>query len=210
MAHEQEKQKYDKSYYYGKNSNYVFGYRNMRLELFWNRRLRILNRFADSGRLLDAGCAFGYFMKRLEKKFDVYGIDISEYAVSETRKLIERPEHAVCGDVQEHVPFSEPFDVITAFDIIEHLSDPRAALISIEKALKDGGLLYLEIPLAETLINRDIAHYYKPLEEWKQMLYDMGFRPRFMQTYYTIGFRIVMIPTHRFVNYCAIVAEKAR
>jgi len=204
----EKKQRYDEWYYRGRNSNYIFWYNNLKFEIFWRRRQKILNKITDSGKLLDVGCAFGFFIKLLENKFEVYGIDISEYAIKQAKRLISKPDHLKCFDVHKGILFDERFDVITAFDIMEHISDPLPIFIFFNESLKKGGNLYLELPLSKTLINRDVGHYYSTLKNWTSILNQAGFKPWFIQGYYTIGLRIVMFPTGRFINYCSIIAKK--
>ena len=147
-------------------------------------------------------------MKLLEKKFEVYGIDISEYVIEQAKKVISNPRCLKCLDVQKEMSFNEQFDVITAFDIMEHLTHPLSVFINLNKSLKKEGSLYLELPVAKTLINRDSMHHYRSLKQWIDFLGQAGFKPHFIQPYYTIGLRAVMIPTRRFANYCAIIAKK--
>jgi len=198
---------YDKLYYRGRGSNYIFGYRNLRSRLFWRRRLKVLAKISPSGRLLDIGCAFGFFIKILEKKYQVYGIDISEYAIKQARNLVSHPEYLKCCDVTQGIPFRDKFNVITAFDIIEHIAEPLTVFKIIRPSLAEAGSLYLELPLSKTLIDFDRGHHYRPLEEWLNLLSSAGFKPNFMQTYYTVGLRGVMIPAKRRMNYASIVVK---
>lgn len=201
-------QVYDKDYYRGKRSNYIFWYKNLKSGFFWRRRLKFLSKIASSGRLLDAGCAFGFFLKLLDKDFEVYGVDISSYAIEQARNLVSNPSNLKVFDVRKGLPFDVKFDVITAFDIMEHINEPAQVFSTLNDCLKAKGYLYFEVPLKDTLINRDIGHLYRPLEAWLDFLKQAGFEPKLIQTYYTIGFRAIMISTQRFVNYCAIIAEK--
>lgn len=204
----ERKQIYDERYFRGRKSNYIFGYSNLRFSVFWRRRLKLLNRVANSGRLLDIGCAFGFFIKMLEKDFEVYGIDISEYAIEQTKRLISNPKNIKCFDVKRGIPFDEKFDVITALDILEHIFEPESVFNFLNASLKNDGYLYMELPLSSTLINSDVGHCYRSLKEWIDILKKAGFKPEFIQTYYTIGFRAIAIPTSRFINYCSIIAKK--
>ena len=204
----QEKQVYDKSYYRGRHSNYIFWYHNLKYHIFWARRLGILKKAATSGKILDVGCAFGFFIKLLEKEFKVYGIDISSYAIEKAANVVSHPERVKCCDIHHGIPFNETFDAITAFDIMEHIRDPVNVFSILHKALKKGGSLYLEFPIAKTLVNFDRGHYYRPLEKWINYLRQAGFKLWSTKYYYTVGLRAVMIPAIRNVNYCSIVVKK--
>lgn len=188
----------------------MFGYANLRPRFFWLRRLRILNEFASGGRLLDVGCAFGIFIKHLEKIFEVYGVDISEYAVKQAQALLKCPERIKAHDINLALPFNGQFDVVTAFDVLEHLSDPAVAIKNLHNALKSGGYLFIELPTQSTLIDCEMLHYYKPLATWVELLAQAGFNVLSVRTYYTVGFRVIMIPSGRIANYCSIIARKAK
>lgn len=201
-------QVYKKAYYAGLNSNYIFWYGNMRHKIFWRRRIATLKKFIHKGRVLDVGCAFGFFIKFLDKEFDVYGVDVSEYAAKRAEALLGEKDRIKCCDVQNGITFGGKFDAVTAFDIMEHTHNPQAVLSVIHSALNDKGILYLEFPFAETLIGFDKGHYYRPLNEWLGYLEQAGFKLRQVRNYYTIGFRAFMFPAKRMANYSSIVAER--
>lgn len=201
---------YDKYYYQGRNSNYIFWYSNLRFSLFWRRRLKILNQLATCGKLLDVGCAFGFFLKLLQKRFEAYGIDMSEYAIRQARNILSRPEIVTAFNVEKGLPFEVKFDVITAFDVMEHIYEPLPVLITLKNALKKDGHLYMELPIRNTLVDREKMHYYKSLETWIALLHKAGLTMCQIYTYYTIGLRMILIPRKKGnINYCAIVAKKS-
>ena len=90
------------------------------------------------GTLLDIGCAMGILLEEAKKiGFKVQGVDISKDAVAYCRKK---------GlSVSTKWPSSK-FDVITAFEIIEHERDPLAMVRHIHKLLNKGGLVLITTP----------------------------------------------------------------
>jgi len=72
-------------------------------------------------RILDIGCAFGAFLGALDTRWQLYGMDVSEYAISQARTRLPRAHLDVVHDGV--IPFHEPFDVITAWDVIEHIPE---------------------------------------------------------------------------------------
>lgn len=191
----------------GKDSNYIFGYEGLRSKIFWKRRIKILKEMVSSGKILDIGCALGFFIKIIERDFEVHGLDISEYAVGNAKNIVSRPERIKCCDINEGIPFDGKFDVVTAFDIFEHVECPTTAFNFVNKSLKPNGYFYLELPFSKTIINRDLGHFYRSLEVWLGFLSQAGFKPLRVKTYYTVGLRCVMIPSKRFGNYCSIIAK---
>ncbi len=58
-----------------------------------------------------------------------------------------------------------PFDAVTAWDVIEHLDDPRAALAAVRERLRPGGWLFVSSPDAGSLVGRALGrhwHYIDP------------------------------------------------
>lgn len=130
---------YDCGYYHGDAyEDYAFE----KLRRNFLGKVRFVKKFCDSGRLLDVGCALGFFVKVAEDEgFDAYGIDFSEYAVGEARKMVG--DKVVCGDVEKGLPFKTNFfDVVTAWDLLEHLKSPDLFLKRCSRVLKDDGLAF--------------------------------------------------------------------
>ena len=109
-------------------------------------RLAAIKKLTDGRRLLDVGCATGFFMEAAaEEGFDVRGVEFSTVAISLARRDIR--DRIVCGDVNVlQSRGSEKFDVVTAFDIIEHVQNPANFLADIREALLPGGLLAISSP----------------------------------------------------------------
>lgn len=74
-------------------------------------------------RVLDAGCAKGFLVEALrDRGIEAFGVDISEYAISEVRPDI-RPYCRVGSLVD---PLSERYDLITCIEVLEHLTEEEA------------------------------------------------------------------------------------
>lgn len=126
--------------------------------------LQGVKRFKSSGKLLDVGCATGLFM--LEAKgngFDVYGVDVSDYAVKIAKSRFGRK---VKNSSIEQVSYkSGSFDVITLFDVIEHLKDPIQVLKKLGYYLKDDGIIVINTGDADSLLAKIQGkdwHYFIP------------------------------------------------
>ncbi len=106
------------------------------------RYLHRLKKHTPTGRLLDGGCATGLFMSHAANHgFDVYGFDISDYAVNLAQKRHpNRVKKSTVTQVRYRKSF---FNVITLFDVVEHLKDPRHDLIHLTQFLKPNGLLVI-------------------------------------------------------------------
>lgn len=117
-------------------------------------------------RVLDIGCAFGKFLSSLNPNWDLYGIDLSEYAVSKARENLPNA-HILVSSAME-IPFEESFDVITAFDVIEHLQDLDQAAKSISSRLSLNGSFIFVVPVYDgplgpiiRTLDKDTTHIHR-------------------------------------------------
>jgi len=117
--------------------------RDMKIEHFKRRLERILPRVHE-GRLLDIGCSCGYFMEvAAASGFEVEGLEFSRTAIAAADPAI-RP-HILCSSVDEFEG-SQTYDLITAFDLIEHVPQPKEFLKKIRRLLAPGGWLAMATP----------------------------------------------------------------
>ena len=106
-------------------------------------RTDFLPRVAPPARLLDVGCGAGEFMS-IAKGFgsDVEGIDISEASAEICRS---RGLDARAGDFVTE-PFDGKYDLITMWDVVEHLREPVAFFDRTRSLLSERGILFTKIP----------------------------------------------------------------
>ena len=109
---------------------------------FKDRLGQIESRVGARGRLLDYGCAVGLMVKvAAESGWEAVGYERSEWAAQYGRKNFGLD--IVLGDGQNVPRFEGRFDVVTMWDVVEHLEHPRAVLETVSGWLKPGGLLAL-------------------------------------------------------------------
>jgi len=115
------------------------------------------------GRLLDVGCAAGYFADEARKVgWQVVGCDISEYATRHAERLGIR---VIRGDFVSADFGGEVFDLITLFNVIEHLPEPRRVATKLYRLLKPGGVLAVETWDRDSMVARVLGrrwHQYTP------------------------------------------------
>jgi SAM-dependent methyltransferase len=103
------------------------------------RTLRRIRRYHSSGRLLELGCAYGFFLLEAQKYFAVQGVEVSRFAAEQAtaRGL------TVQAAPFETLELSPGVDVVCLFDCIEHLLDPFAYLQKIHGLLAEDGIVVL-------------------------------------------------------------------
>ena len=135
---------YSEGYYTGTSAavfaNYLGEERLRRADArrkLWSLRRRM----PGSGRLLDVGCAAGFFLVEARRYFEPQGVEISEYSSGVARERFGL--NVFTGTLQNAKFAPNSFDAITMWDVIEHLPNPKAVLIEASRILKPGGSLVL-------------------------------------------------------------------
>lgn len=110
------------------------------------KRLRAIERHQSSGLLLDVGCGSGDFLNQVYRSdhWDAVGIEPSSKAYMIARDRL--PFEIFHGSLEEFDPFPNTFDVVTLWNVLEHLPNPVDDLRHISQMLKVGGLLVISIP----------------------------------------------------------------
>jgi 2-polyprenyl-3-methyl-5-hydroxy-6-metoxy-1,4-benzoquinol methylase len=87
-------------------------------------------------KVLDVGCAYGFTTRILAGLgYDTCGVDISGYGAKQG-KILADSQFVVC-DAQTNMPFTtETFDLVTCFDVLEHLPFPEKAIENMFKVCK--------------------------------------------------------------------------
>jgi 2-polyprenyl-3-methyl-5-hydroxy-6-metoxy-1,4-benzoquinol methylase len=119
--------------------------RGQRLEA--QSRFATIRKFAGfkGKRCLEVGCATGEFSALLHQNgFEVTGIDISEEAIRHAKSRFRDIDFR-CGDVAS-VEREGKFDLICAFEVIEHVLSPRTFLDQLARVLSKNGVLVLSTP----------------------------------------------------------------
>jgi SAM-dependent methyltransferase len=108
------------------------------------------------GRLLDLGCWVGFLLAEArERGWETVGVEPSAFAAAYARDrlgLDVRQEDLFAADLP-----AGSFDAVVLGDVIEHLIDPAAALDRIATLLAPGGVLYLALPDAGSLLARRLG-----------------------------------------------------
>jgi len=117
------------------------------LEEKWEYR-RALRQVQAGDRVLDIGCGAGFFLE-LARKRGAIGVGI-ETAPSARAQAVSRGFEVHDADVAEaSAQIGQNFDVVCAFQVLEHVPDPVAFAQAMADRARPGGTLILAVPNAE-------------------------------------------------------------
>ncbi|HUO87266.1 MAG TPA: class I SAM-dependent methyltransferase [Thermoanaerobaculia bacterium] len=140
---------------------------------------RVLDRLGERGggrRLLDVGCSYGAFLELArERGYRVAGVELSRKAADYAER--ERGLDVFRGTLEEARLPAASFDLVTLWDVVEHLDRPVETLVEVRRVLAPGGTLMLFTINQRSLINR-VGHllYRASLDRFERLptlLYDV-------------------------------------
>ena len=110
---------------------------------------RFVGKRADA-HVLEAGCGFGGNLPLLEGYGKVYAFEFNERAREFAARQTAGP--VAYGALPDEIGFGDrKFDLIVILDVLEHIEDDLASLISLRDRLSDGGTLLVTVPAVPAL-----------------------------------------------------------
>ncbi len=125
--------------------------------------------------VLDAGCACGHLTAALrDLGIEAYGIDISQYAISQCRADL-RPYCAACS-LSAELPghFPSRFDLVTTIEVVEHMAENEARLAIRRLTGCSDRIIFSSSPDNHDEVTHINVH---PLEYWIARFAEAQFRP---------------------------------
>ena len=113
------------------------------------------------GTLLDVGCGEGVFVNYAQQNgFHAFGIDFSQDSIDAGKRLFGLKTTYRCAlqEVAEKTGVSQ-FDVITSFEVLEHLENPKKFLAGLSRLLKKDGALVISVPYRDKWPLREFNDY---------------------------------------------------
>jgi len=116
----------------------------------YNELLDYFEQFRKTGKLIDVGCGIGYFLEEAKKRgWEVYGTEYTDEAI----KICEAKGIIMKKGVLNPADFeASSFDVITSFEVLEHINNPQQEIENFNTILRSGGLVYLTTPNWNSLL----------------------------------------------------------
>jgi len=112
------------------------------------RAMRVMRTVPRGSSVLDVGCGRGVFLEILAKRgYRCLGIERSEASGRDAKKRVD----VKIGNFEELDLPGESFDLVTFWQVIEHLQHPKNAIVESQRILKPGGKMLIQAPNPESL-----------------------------------------------------------
>ncbi len=155
----------------------------------------LLRRFFPTARnLFEIGCGTGLVLSAVADHFPqmaVAGSDVYPEGLAYAKKRVDRA--SLYQMDARHIPFFEEFDIIGAFDVLEHIDEDGLALAQMFRAVRRGGGVIVSVPQHQTLWGHgdDRAKHKRRYsrQELLQKVGNAGFR-----VLYTTSFFFFLLP----------------
>lgn len=139
------------------------------------------------GKLLELGCAYGFFLAEAKAHFEVSGIEVSDSAVRFCRARGFDVEGGTL--TEEYIGRRPPFDAVVMLDVIEHLMEPDRVLELLCKAMKPGGTLLLSTGDWDSVLSRIMGRHWRLMTPPQHTFF---FSPRTMSAMLArVGFNVI-------------------
>jgi 2-polyprenyl-3-methyl-5-hydroxy-6-metoxy-1,4-benzoquinol methylase len=174
--------------YAGKTKNQVY---NPLTKNSYFQVLKLLNSYGGGKTILDVGCGNGAFLDAaMEQGYDIKGIELSQSAIDIANRF-NLPVKKI--DFFSTEIESSSFDILTMFEVIEHLPEPVLFLQRAEHVVKRGGLIYITTPNYNSLdrrildknwsvFHREHLTYFTPATLIKAVERNTGFEVLYIET----------------------------
>ena len=135
----------------------------------YHELLDTFEKYRKTGKILDVGCGIGYFLEEAKNRgWDVHGTEFTSDAVNICRdKGISMTE----GVLNVGYYKLEDFDVLTSFEVIEHIHNPLEEIHKFNQLLRKGGLLYVTTPNFNSFLRYLLKSKYNVISFPEHLLY---------------------------------------
>jgi len=161
-------------------------------------RRRRVERHLSSGRLLDVGCGDGRFVQHMARHgWEATGLDFSPSAIVYARRSPSGGRF-VQGTLEDYACPGASLDLITLWQVLEHIGEPRRLVRRCHSLLRPGGVLVAAVPNIEGLSARIAGERWWGLDVPRHLVhYTPGTLCGSLES---AGFRIVRV-RHRSIQY---------
>lgn len=104
-----------------------------------------------TARILDVGCGTGGMLQMLAEFGRAEGLDSSAQGLALCRDRLGPEVQLHLGQLPDGIPAGRTYNLVTAFDVLEHIPDVVEALVAVRRALAPGGTLVCTVPAYQFL-----------------------------------------------------------
>ncbi len=115
-----------------------------------------------NAKIFDFGCGSGYLVGELQKMgYDTYGLDFEKYAIDYGLNQGINNLKLATGEKIDYP--DETFNIVTAFDVLEHIENEKPIIKELVRILKPGGKMIISVPAYMWLwgVQDDISHHFR-------------------------------------------------
>lgn len=159
--------------------------------------------YRKTNKILDVGCGIGYFLDvAKERGWEVHGTEYTDKAIE---ICSSKGIHMQKGVLNAENYEPESFDIVTSFEVIEHINNPREELKNIVNLMRKGGAFYITTPNFNSLLRYHLKadynivtwpehlSYYTP-QTLTKLLKKVGLKKKFIET---TGFSFTRLKTSK-------------
>ena len=124
----------------------------------YNELLDYFEPYRKTNNLLDIGCGMGYFLEEAKKRgWDVFGTEFTDAAI----KICKQKDISMKKGVFNPKNYKiKAFDIITSFEVIEHINNPLFEVANYYEVLRKNGMLYITTPNFNSLLRYRMQENY--------------------------------------------------
>jgi SAM-dependent methyltransferase len=140
------------------------------IRITFAKRLGVIEDCVSRGRLLDVGCATGFFLDLARGKgWEVVGTEVSEFGAQVARERFGLDVRL--GTLEDLRLDTGSFDCVTMWDVIEHVADPTRELEEVRRILRAGGVLSLITPDVGSPVARALGSRWEEFRRVREHIY---------------------------------------
>lgn len=120
----------------------------------YNQGLNSILSLESGNKILDIGCSSGVFLDQARNRgLETFGIELN----NRERMICEKKGHKVFDKMIQEMDFDQTtttFDIVTMWDVYEHVKSPKETLLTIRDKLSPNGVFFVQVPSSDSLAAR--------------------------------------------------------